>query len=126
MPPAGEPYRVADTRNAEPFRDRHRVIFRRPDAVRWHFTLKTEPLGAGSTIPSPIEARMIGEDLNARADNEHHDKQVEKMQQPQPQREARVNRPRGRSGTGVAHDEFLYAGRRAQSLGDSDSEDQYT
>ena len=73
MPPTGEPYRVANTRDAEPFRDGHRVIFRRPDAVPRNFMLEAKPFRAGRTVPPPIQARVIGEDLDTGSDDEHQE-----------------------------------------------------
>ena len=48
------------------------------------------------------------------------------MLQPQPQRETRIYRLRGRGDPGVTRDEFLHTGHRAQLLGHGDSEDQRT
>ena len=86
--------------------------------------LEAKPIRAGRAVPPPIKARMIGENLDTGADDEHHEEEIEEMQQPQPQRKARVHRLRGRGDTGVARDEFLHAGHRPQLLGDGDSEDQ--
>src|SRR5665213_2624440 len=104
MPPAGEPYRVANTRDAEPFRDGHGIIFRRPYPVFWNFALKAEPIATGRAVPPPVEPRMIGEDLDARADDEHHQEEIQEMQQPQPQGETRVHRLRGRGAAWVPGD----------------------
>jgi len=54
----------------------------------------------------------------------NNEEEVEAMQQPRPQREARVNRPRGAGDTRVAQDEVLHAGHGAQLLGDGDPADQ--
>src|ERR1017187_10335441 len=124
MPPAGESYRVTNAGNTEPLRDGHRVVFRRPDLVLGNLALEAKPLGAWRTVPPPIEPGVIGEDLDARADDEHQEEQVKKMEQSQPQREARVHRPGGRSDAGATHEEFLYAGHRTQLLGDGDPEDE--
>ena len=62
-----------------------------PDAVFRDIVLEAKPLGARGTVALPIEAGVIGKDLDAGADDEHHEEQIEKMQQSQPQREARVN-----------------------------------
>jgi hypothetical protein len=59
---------------------------------------------------------MIGENLDTRADNEHHYEKIEEMQQPQPQGEARVNCFRERGGTRVARDELLHTWHRPQLL----------
>ena len=86
--------------------------------------LEAEPFRAGRAVPPPIKTRMIGQDLDSRANNEHHEEEIEEMQQPQPQGETRVDRPRGRGDTGVAQNEFLDAGHRAQLLGNGDPDDQ--
>ncbi|QSR86643.1 hypothetical protein EM20IM_09205 [Candidatus Methylacidiphilum infernorum] len=44
--------------------------------------LKTEPLCSKSAVSRPIQAGVIGEDLNAGADNEHYKKHVQKVLQP--------------------------------------------
>jgi hypothetical protein len=69
MPPTGEPYRVANARDAEPFRDGHGIVFRRPNTVFRNVMLEAEPIRAGRAVPPPIKARMIGENLDARALN---------------------------------------------------------
>jgi hypothetical protein len=79
---------------------------------------------AGRAVSTSIKTRMIGQDLDSGEDDEHHSEEIEKMQQPRPQGEARVHRLRGRGDAGVARDEFLHAGHRAQLLGHCDSEDQ--
>src|SRR5665811_1504555 len=122
MPPPSEPYRMANAGNAEPLRDGHGIIFRRPYAVFRNVMLEAEPIRAGRAVPPPIKTWMIGENLDARADDEHHQEEIEEMQQPQPQGEARVNRLRGRGDTRVARNEFLHAGHRPQLLGHGDSE----
>src|SRR5579864_5921802 len=123
MPPPSESYRMANAGNAEPLRDGHGIVFRRPYTVFRDVMLEVKPIRAGRAVPPPIKARMIRENLDARADDEHHNEEIEEMQQPQPQGETRVHRLRRRSFTGVARDEFLHAGHRAQLLGDGDSED---
>src|SRR5579864_4926984 len=114
MPPPSESYRMANAGNAEPLRDGHGIVFRRPYTVFRNVMLEAKPIRAGRAVPPPIKARMIRENLDARADDEHHQEEIEEMQQPQPQGEARVHRRRGRGDAGIARDEFLYAGHGPQ------------
>jgi len=65
----GEPDRATNARNAEPFRNGHRVIFRLPNPVLRNFALEAKPLGARRATPLPIEAAVISEDLDACADD---------------------------------------------------------
>src|ERR1035437_706550 len=113
MPPAGEPYRVAKTRNAQPFRDGHRVILRSPDTIPRNFLLEAEPLRAGGAIALPVQSRVIGEDLYTRTDDEHHKEQIEEVLQAQPPGKARVNRGSGRRSARILRDKFLYRRDRA-------------
>src|SRR5579864_3004683 len=124
MPPPSEPYRMANAGNAEPLRDGHGIVFRRPYAVFRNVMLKAEPIRAGRAVPPPIKTRMIGEDLNPCPDDEHHQEEIEEMQQTQPQRETRVHRLRGWGASGIVRDEFLHAGHRTQLLGYGDPKDQ--
>jgi hypothetical protein len=54
--------------------------------------LEAEPVCAWAAIALPIKTRMIRKNLNAGADDEYHEKEVEEMQQPQPQGKARIDR----------------------------------
>ena len=94
-----------------------------PDPVFRNLVLETKPIRAGRTVPPPIKTRMIGEDLDTGANDEHHQEEIEEMQQTQPQRETRIHRRRGRGAAGVARDECLHAGHRAQLLADRDADD---
>ena len=73
MPPAGKPYRMTNARNAEPSRYGHRIVFRRPYPVCRNFMLEAKPLCTGRAVPPPIEARVICKNLDARANDEHHE-----------------------------------------------------
>src|SRR6185312_11287681 len=104
MPPAGEADGMADTRNAEPSRQSYRVILRRPDPIPGYFMLKTEPFGARRAVPVPVQARVVGENLNARPDHQKDQEQVEEMLPSQPRREAVVVPGRG-ADAWIARDE---------------------
>src|SRR6185437_11019950 len=91
MPPARGSYRVPDSRNAEPPGNRYRVALGRPDllwrnehiegphllaapvvlgppyAIFWNRVQKPKPVGIRRAVPVPVQARMIGQYLDARA-----------------------------------------------------------
>src|SRR6516225_4547827 len=79
MPPAGEADRMANARNAEPSWKRHGVVLGRPDPAGRNGVLKTKPLCARCAVHVPVKARMVGQNLNSRPDNQEHEKQVKKM-----------------------------------------------
>lgn len=91
MPPARQPDRVPDAGNAQPPRDGHRVVLGGPDPVGRHGLLEPEPVGVGRTVARPIEARVVGEDLDAGPYDEEHEEQIKKMQHTQPQRKPALN-----------------------------------
>ena len=79
MPPAGESYGVTNAGDAEPLGNGHGIVFRCPHAVFRNVMLKSEPVRAGSTIATPIEPWMIGKDLDPRADDKNHEKEIEEI-----------------------------------------------
>jgi hypothetical protein len=46
--------------------------------------LKTKPLSPWCAVHVPVQARMAGQNLKSRPDNQEHKKQVEKMQTSHP------------------------------------------
>ena len=98
---------MADARDAEPSRQGYRVILRRPDPIRGNFVLKTEPFGARRTVPVPVQAGVVGENLDARPDYQEDEEQVEEMLPSQPGRKAVVVPGRG-ADAWIARDELLY------------------
>src|SRR5579872_4429574 len=148
MPPSRRPDRVTDARNAKPPWNGYRVAFGCPYLLGWNEHVqdldnaaapvvrgpphpvirnrmqKAEPVGFRRAIPVPIKARMVREDLNARPDDEEHEEHIEEVLDPQPQREAAVNRRRRLGYARIARDELLKPGGRVETLADRDSEDQ--
>ena len=86
--------------------------------------LETEPLRAGRAVPGPIKPRVIGEDLDPGADDEHHEEHVQEVLQLQPPREAGIDRGRGLRDTRVVLDECLNARKAAQALCKGDQENE--
>src|SRR6185312_15782612 len=104
------------SRNAEPPGNRYGVALGRPDllwrnehiegphllaapvvlgppyAIFWNRVQEPEPVGIRRAVPVPVEARMIGQYLDTRPDDEEHEEHVEKVLDPQPQREAALDR----------------------------------
>src|SRR5512142_2724852 len=105
MPPACKSYRMPDSRNAEPARDRHRIILRGPKAVPRDIMLEAKPLPTRGRVPSNVEARVIRQDLNPGADDKQHKERVQKVLCPQPERKTRGDR-RGGGVPGIAADKF--------------------
>src|SRR5579872_3299344 len=148
MPPSRRPDRVTDARNAKPPWNGYRVAFGCPYLLGWNEHVqdldnaaapvvrgpphpvirnrmqKAEPVGFRRAIPVPIKARMVREDLNARPDDEEHEEHIEEVLDPQPQREAAVNRRRRLGYARIARDELMKPGGRVQTLADRDPKDQ--
>ena len=101
MPPTGEPDGVPNARDAEPTRQGHRIVLGGPNPVLRDRVLEAEPLRAGSAVPMPIEPRMIGQDLDSGADDEHHEEHIQEVLQLQPPRKAGIDRGRGLRDTRV-------------------------
>src|SRR6185437_9355208 len=115
---------MANARDAEPSRQGYRVILRRPDPTLGNFVLKTEPFGAWRTVPVPIQAGVVGEDLDARPDDQEDEEQVKEMLPPQPGRKPGVVHRLG-AWAGIVRNELLY-GRIVlpQILGQGDADNQ--
>src|SRR5262249_16913981 len=89
---------MPNSRNAQPARNRHAIIFGTPETERSgtlaesgsfrNRMLKAEPFRAGRAIPVPKQTRMIRENLNSRTDNEQHHEQVEHVVKAKPPRES--------------------------------------
>src|SRR5579863_2544655 len=124
MPPAREPDRMANARDAEPFRDGHRIVFRRPYPVFRDLFLEAEPVGARRAVSPPIETWMIRENLDPCSDDEHHEEEIEEVQKAQPERKAGMDRAGRGSAARVAGNECLHPRHGSQLLRDGDSEDQ--
>ena len=121
VPPARQADRVAKPRQADLARKADRVLLGRPQRVGRHRLLDPEPVPAGRGVPRPVQPRVVGEDLHARADDEDHEEQVEEVLPSRPGGEARRRvGSRRLDGPGVALDEVLYRGLTAQALGDGD------
>ena len=86
--------------------------------------LETKPLRAGRAVPGPIKPRMIGQDLDPGADDEHHEEHVQEVLQLQPPRKAGIDRGRGLRDTGVILDEGLHAWKLSQALREGNHENE--
>jgi hypothetical protein len=78
--------------------------------------LETEPLRAGRAVPGSIKPRVIRQDLDSRADDEHHEEHVQEVLQLQPPRKAGIDRGRSLRDTRVCFDEGLHALKLPQAL----------
>ena len=85
--------------------------------------LKAEPLGAGRAVALPIEPRVVGEDLDAGADDERHEEQVQEVLHPQPCRKTGGDGRRGRRDAGIPHEEILHRRQLPQGLSDGHADD---
>ncbi|MEI2729466.1 MAG: hypothetical protein V9E85_10185 [Candidatus Nanopelagicales bacterium] len=97
-------------------RQRYRVILRGPhgggiravSAIFGHRTAQPKPLSVRLTAGVQVEARMVGEDLQARPNDEDHEEEVEEVLPAQPPRESRIDRGHIVAGrTGVLVGEVL-------------------
>src|SRR5579875_1243750 len=123
MPPTRQSNRVADAGNAEPPGERHRIVFSGPDAIGRHRMLEAKPFGAGGAITIPVEPRMVRKNLQAGANDEKHQEQIEKMLPSQPRRKARIVNRHGTL-SGIARDEMRDGGNLPQLLRHRNSDDQ--
>src|SRR5262249_7830433 len=114
--------RMPKSRNAQPARNRHGIIFGSPENERWgtlaesgsfrNRMLKAEPFSAWRAIPVEIQTRMFRENLNSRTHDESHQEQVEHMVKAKREREPFICT--GGRLAGIARDKFLQGGQRAQ------------
>ena len=88
VPPAREADRVAKPRQTDLARKADRVLLGRPERVGRHRLLDPKPVLAGRGVARPIQPGVVGENLDARADDEDHEEQVEEVLPPRPGREA--------------------------------------
>src|SRR5262249_3183708 len=120
--PPGETDRMPKSRNAQPARNRHGIIFGGPENERSgtlaasgsfrNRMLKVGPFRGWRAIPDEIETRMVVENLNSRTHDESHQEQVEHMVKAKPQRESFIGTAERLAR--IARDKFLHGGLRAQ------------
>ena len=67
---------------------------------------------------------MVGENLDTGADNERHEKQVEEVQQPEPNRKSRGDGNVGGRNARVAHEKILHRWKFPQCLGNGHADHQ--
>jgi hypothetical protein len=79
VPPAREADRVPYPRQADLGRQRDRVLLRGPQRVRRDRLLEPEPLAPRRAVTRPVQARVIREDLDAGADDEDHEEEVQEV-----------------------------------------------
>jgi len=76
-------------------------------------------------VPRPIQPGVVGEDLQARADDEDHEKQIEEVLPSQPGgKTSRRGGARWLNRPGVLGDKALYRGVITQALGDSNRDNE--
>ena len=74
---------------ADPGREVAVVVVGRPDAVLRHVDRRQpQPLGAGRAVDVPVQPRVVHEDLQAAADEQDQEQEVDVMGDPEPRREA--------------------------------------
>ena len=111
MPPARKPKRVAKSGNAEPSRQSDGVVLGNPDAPLWNRNLKAKPVAPRRAIATPIESRMVGQDLQAGPHEEQHKAHVQEVLKLYPSRKPRIDRRRSRCNAGMLLDKGLYFGK---------------
>ncbi len=118
MPPARQPDRVADPRQADLSREADGVVLGRPQRFGGNRLLDAKPVLARSAVAGPVQARVIREDLHPRSDDEDHQEQVEEVHRSHPDRQAGVSLRAGREDRpGVVLDEPLHRADATQALG---------
>ncbi len=120
MPPARQPERVAQARNAEPYRQRDGIVLGGPDAALRHRHLKPEPVAPRGAVAAPIESRVIGQDLQAGPHDEQHEEHVQEVLELQPPGKARVDRGRRLRDAGMVLNESRHTRKLAQALRERD------
>src|SRR5665213_1971768 len=124
MPPTGKPYGMTNAGDAQPTGHGHRIVLRCPNPALGYRMLKTEPFRARRAVPGPIKPRVIGQDLNSGANDEHHEEHVQEMLQLQPPRKAGIDRGRRLRDARVILDEGLNARKLSQALREGNHEDE--
>ena len=90
-----------------------------------HRLLDPEPVPARGAVPRPVQPGVVGEDLQARADDEHHEEQVEEVLPSHPDRETRWPRAcAGRDRARVAAMNRWTDGSPRSPFADRDRDDQ--
>jgi hypothetical protein len=85
--------------------------------------LKAKPFGARRAMRIPIEARMVGKNLQASADNKKQQKQIEEVLPAQPRRKAEILNGY-RVLAWIPCDEMLDGRKLPKLLGQRNSDDQ--
>ena len=125
MPPARQADRVTQSREPDLARQADGVLLGGPQRVGGHRVLDPEPVPAGRRVPGPVQPRVVGQDLHARADDEHEEEQVEEVLPARPGGKARRGvGVRRRDRPRVARDEALHRWVVAQALGHGDRDQQ--
>ena len=124
MPPTGKPDGMTNAGNAQPTRHRHRIVLRGPNPALGYRILEAKPLRTGRAVAGPIKARVIRQDLDPSANDEHHEKHVQEVLQLQPPRKSGIDRGRSLRDTGVFLDEGLHTLKLSQALRESDEENE--
>ncbi len=125
MPPTSQADRVTQPGQPHLTGQADRILLRRPQGIIRNGPLDPKPVPARRGVPGPVQPRMIRQNLHAGADDEDHEKQVEEVLQIYPGRKPdRPRRRRRHVSPRVAPDEALHKRVTAQTLGDSDQDDQ--
>lgn len=102
------------------------VLLRGPQRVGGNGLLCTEPIPTRCAVTGPVQAGVIGEDLDPRANDEGQQEQVEEVLDTNPDRNARaLGRDGLRRGTRVAIDEPLHDPGAAHALRSRDCGDEH-
>jgi hypothetical protein len=124
MPPASKPDRMTNTGDAQPTWHGHRIVFRGPNPALRNRILETEPLRAGRAVAGPIKARVISQDLDSGADDEHHEEHVQEVLQLQPPGKSGIDRGGGLRDAWILLDEGLHALKLSQALREGNHENE--
>ena len=121
VPPAREPDRMPTSWQPDTVRQGERVHLRGVERIRGNRLLHPEPVLARGRVPGQVQARVVGEDRHARADDEDHEEGVEEMLPAEPGREPDGGTCREFRLSRVLSNEFLDAGELPQTLRDGDA-----
>jgi hypothetical protein len=132
MPPTRKTDRVPNPGEAEPSRQRDRIVFGRPrplgrfllHPVARNRAAQSQPLPAGFAPGIELQTRVVGQNLYSGPNDEQHEQQVEEVQDAKPHRKSGRDRRLKASLPGIGFDEVLDSRVGAQMLCNRDGDDQ--
>jgi hypothetical protein len=95
VPPAGKPDRVPDPGQPDLTTQADGVLLRCPERVGGNRFLDAEPVFTRGAVPRPVQPRVVAEDLDAGADDEDQQEQVEEVLHANPDRQSRMGHRAG-------------------------------